>query len=83
MLMLKSEQGGRCSGGAHSFRGLLLVVLAPYLEVIQILSFFRYLISRPLVTPDTSNSGGSGLTRGLIRAYLSGRQSLRPTLSHD
>ena len=25
---------------------------------------------------------GSGLTQGLIRVYLSGRHSLRPTLSH-
>ena len=38
--------------------------------------------SRSLVTPDPSNSKGSGLTRGLIRAYLSGRHSLCPTLSH-
>ena len=29
-----------------------------------------------------SNGKGSGLTRGLIRAYLSGKHSLRPTLSH-
>ena len=35
-----------------------------------------------LVTPDPSNAEGSGLTRGMIRAYLSGRHSLCLTLSH-
>ena len=35
-----------------------------------------------LVTLDPSNGRGSGLTRGLIRAYLSGRHSLCLTLSH-
>ena len=43
---------------------------------------FRYQIPQPLVTPNPSNGRGSGLTRGLIRAYLSGRHSLCPTLSH-
>ena len=33
--------------------------------------------SRSLVTPDPSNGRGLGLTRGLIRVYLSGRHSLR------
>ena len=43
---------------------------------------FHYRTPRPLVTPDPSNGERSGLTRGLIRAYLSGRHSLRSTLSH-
>ena len=52
------------------------------------LIYARFLLSfslstpRSLVTPDPGNGRGSGYTRGLIRAYLSGRHSLCPTPSH-
>ena len=51
---------------------------------LRTLSLIGFSLSTPrsLVTPDPSNGKGSGLTWGLISAYLSSKHSLCPTLSH-
>ena len=87
----------RCRGGAptrhlqpqdHRLRSLHQRLEHRIATSLLPLIYARFLLSvllstpRSLVTPDPSNGKGSGLTWGLIRAYLSGRHSLCPTLSH-
>ena len=61
----------------HRVATLLLPLIYTHFLLLVLLS-----TPQSIVRTDPNNGKGSGLTRGLIRAYLSDRHSLRLTLSH-